>query len=102
MMADQNFYDLRFTVFILWLRLWSTAKGRSFSGPNIRLRPKVKKVPTVQHWRYKAIILILRLCAPILLIPFKIKVLFIWTDPYLLDLAHIDAHALDSAYKEIQ
>ena len=23
--------------------------GRSFSGPNIRLRPKVKIVPTVQH-----------------------------------------------------
>ena len=28
----------------------ATAKGRSFSGPNIRLRPKVKIVPTVQHW----------------------------------------------------
>ena len=34
---------------ILRLRLRSTAEGRSFSGPNIRLRPKVKIVPTVQH-----------------------------------------------------
>ena len=37
-------------LFILRLRLRSTAKGRSFSGPNIRLWPKVKIVPTVQHW----------------------------------------------------
>ena len=35
---------------ILRLRLWSTAEGRSFLGPNIRLRPKVKIAPTVQHW----------------------------------------------------
>jgi len=35
--------------FILRLRLRSTAKDRSFSGPNIRLRPKVKMAPTVQH-----------------------------------------------------
>ena len=33
----------------LRLRLWPTAKGRSFSGPIIRLRPKVKIAPTVQH-----------------------------------------------------
>ena len=37
-------------LFILRLRLRSTAEGRSFSWPNIRLRPKVKIVPTVQHW----------------------------------------------------
>ena len=36
--------------FILRLRLWSTAEGRSFSEPNIWLRPKVKIAPTVQHW----------------------------------------------------
>ena len=35
--------------FILRLRLRPTAKGRSLSGPNIRLRPKVKIAPTVQH-----------------------------------------------------
>ena len=35
--------------FILRLRLRPTAEGRSLSGPNIRLRPKVKIVPTVQH-----------------------------------------------------
>ena len=40
-------YVLHF--FILRLRLRPTAKGRSLSGPNIRLRPKVKIVPTVQH-----------------------------------------------------
>ena len=45
------FYDICYRVFfILRLRLRPTAKGRSFSGPNIRLRPKVKIVPTVQHW----------------------------------------------------
>ena len=38
-----HFFNLR-----LWLR--STAEGRSFSGPNIWLRPKVKIAPTVQHW----------------------------------------------------
>ena len=36
-------------LFILRLRLLSTAEGRSFSRPNIRLRPEVKIVPTVQH-----------------------------------------------------
>ena len=36
-------------LFILRLRLRSTAEGRSFSWPNIWLRPKVKIVPTVQH-----------------------------------------------------
>ena len=35
---------------ILRLRLRPTAEGRSLSGPNIRLRPKVKIRPTVQHW----------------------------------------------------
>ena len=53
MIADQNFYDICFTFFILRLRLRSTAEGRSFSGPNIRLRPKVKIAPTVQHWQNK-------------------------------------------------
>ena len=38
---------------ILRLRLRSTVYGRSFSGPNIRLRPKVKIGPTVQHWRFQ-------------------------------------------------
>ena len=47
MIAGKIFYDL-FFILRLWLR--PTAKGRSFSGPNIRLRPKVKIVPTVQHW----------------------------------------------------
>ena len=50
MIADQNFYAACFTILILRLRLRPTAKGRSFSGPNIRLRPKVKIAPTVQHW----------------------------------------------------
>ena len=49
MTADQNFYDIRFTFFILRLRLQPMAKGRSFSGPNVWLRPKVKIAPTVQH-----------------------------------------------------
>ena len=31
------------------VRLLSMAEGRSFSEPNIRLRPKVKNVATVQH-----------------------------------------------------
>ena len=35
--------------FILRLRLRSTTEGRSFSGPNIWLRLKVKIKPTVQH-----------------------------------------------------
>ena len=39
--ADQNFYDIR-------LPLHPTSEGRSFSGRNIRLRLKVKIVPTVQ------------------------------------------------------
>ena len=50
MIADQNFYDICFTFFILRLRLRPTTKGRSLSWPNIRLRPKVKIAPTVQHW----------------------------------------------------
>ena len=49
MIADQNFYDICFTFFILRLRLRSTAEGRSFSEPNIRLRPKVKIASLVQH-----------------------------------------------------
>ena len=28
----------------------ATAEGRSLSGPNNWLRPKVKIAPTVQHW----------------------------------------------------
>ena len=39
--------------FILRLWLQPTAKGRSLSGPNIWLRPKVKIGPTVQHWKYQ-------------------------------------------------
>ena len=35
MIADQNFYDICFTFFILWLR------------------PKVKIATTVQHWIYQ-------------------------------------------------
>ena len=35
---------------ILRLRLRPMAKGRSLSGPNIRLRPKVKIAPRVQHY----------------------------------------------------
>ena len=38
--------------FILRLLLRSMAEGRSFSGPNIWLRPKVKIAPTVQHWLF--------------------------------------------------
>ena len=49
MIADQNFYDIYFTFFILRLRLRPTAESRSLLGPNIRLQPKVKIVPTVQH-----------------------------------------------------
>ena len=49
MIANQNFYDIYFTYSILRLRLRPMAKGQSFSGPNIRLRPKVKIVPMVQH-----------------------------------------------------
>jgi hypothetical protein len=41
-------YVLRF--FILRLRLRPMAVGRSLSGLNIRLQPKVKIAPTVQHW----------------------------------------------------
>ena len=56
MIAHQNFsgtfitYVLGF--FILRLRLRPTAKGRSLSGPNIRLRPKVKIAPMVQHCKF--------------------------------------------------
>ena len=49
MIADQKFYDICFTFFILRLRLRPTAKGRNLSGPNIRLWPKVKIASTVQH-----------------------------------------------------
>ena len=49
MFVDQDFYNICFVFLILQLRLQPTAKGRSFLGPNIRLRPKVKIVPTVQH-----------------------------------------------------
>ena len=44
-------WHMFYIFFILRLRLRPTAKGRSFSGPNIRLRPKVKIAPTVQHWK---------------------------------------------------
>ena len=45
-----NIYDICIENFlILRLRLQSTAEGRSLSGPNIWLRPKVKNVATVQH-----------------------------------------------------
>ena len=36
-------------LFILHLWLWPTAKGRSWSWLNFRLRPKVKITPAVQH-----------------------------------------------------
>ena len=42
--------------FILQLRLRPMAKGRSFTGLNIRLRPKVKIAPTVQHCTSIAVI----------------------------------------------
>ena len=42
-------YDMFLNFLNLWLRLRSTAKGRSFLWPNIRLRPKGKNVATVQH-----------------------------------------------------
>ena len=44
-----DFYDIFFKFFILQLQLRSTAEVQSFLGPNIRLRPKVKNVATVQH-----------------------------------------------------
>ena len=47
-----------------------------------------------RYWRYEAIILILKLCVPILSIAFKIGALFIWTDPYLPHLVHVHVHIL--------
>ena len=47
--ADQDLWHMFGIFLILRLRLRSTAEGRSFSEPNIRLRPKVKIGPTVQH-----------------------------------------------------
>ena len=47
---DKTFMTYVLLFFILRLRLWPTAKGQSFSGPNIRLRPKVTIAPTVQHY----------------------------------------------------
>ena len=44
------FYDIYFTFLSYGQRLRPTAKCRSFSWLNIRLRPKVKIAPTVQHW----------------------------------------------------
>ena len=46
MIADQNFFDM----FYILSYGFGYGKDRSFSGPNIRLRPKVKITPTVQHW----------------------------------------------------
>ena len=51
MIANQNFCDTCFTIF--YPTASATVYGRSFSGPNIRLRPKVKIVPTVQHCKVK-------------------------------------------------
>ena len=48
MIADQKFYDM-FYVFLS--SATAEGQGRSLSGPNIRLWPKVKIAPTVQHWR---------------------------------------------------
>jgi hypothetical protein len=48
MIAGQIFYDIFFTFFSPTAS--ATAEGQSLSGPNIRLRPKVKIAPTVQHW----------------------------------------------------
>ena len=45
MIADQNFFDM----FYILSYGFGYGKDRSFSGPNIRLRPKVKITPTVQH-----------------------------------------------------
>ena len=42
-------YDMFLKLLNLRLRLRSTAEGQSFLGPNIRLRPNVKNVATVQH-----------------------------------------------------
>ena len=42
-----------------------------------------------KKWRYKAIILFLRLCASFLPIALKIQALFILTDPYLPDLFQV-------------
>ena len=56
MIANQNFYDICFTYFILRLQLRPTVKGQSFSGPNIWLRSKVKIVPAVQHWMFDIIL----------------------------------------------
>ena len=46
MTADQNFYDM---FYIFYPMASAMAYGRNFSGRYIRLWPKVKIVPTVQH-----------------------------------------------------
>ena len=50
MIAGKKSYDMFSFIFNLRLWLRPMAKGRSFSEPNIRLRPKMKIAPTVQHW----------------------------------------------------
>ena len=47
MIAAQNIYDICFTFF--YPTASAAAKGRSLSRLNIRLWPKVKIAPTVQH-----------------------------------------------------
>ena len=52
-------YDIWLKFFlILRLRLRPTAKGRSLSGPNIRLWPKAKIAHPVQHWKLDIPILV--------------------------------------------
>ena len=59
MIADQNFYDIFLTFFYPTALARPTAEGRSLSGPNIRLRPKVKIAPTVQHWLFHRYLLLI-------------------------------------------
>jgi hypothetical protein len=49
MILFKTFIPYVLLFFILRLRLRPMVEGQSLSGPNIRLRPKVKIAPTVQH-----------------------------------------------------
>ena len=50
MIADQNFYDICFAFFNPTASATAYGQRPKFSRANIRLRPKVKIVSTVQHW----------------------------------------------------
>ena len=50
MIADQNFYDICFTYFILPLRLRSTAEGRIFSGTATAEGENLAYGPTLPLW----------------------------------------------------